>query len=55
MGFFVAPGCHFKMMTKQKEGYKRGEDNRQKKERKKKKEVKAGGEITVIKDKSHYP
>lgn len=31
MGFFVAPGCHFKMMTKQKEGYKRGEDNRQKK------------------------
>lgn len=43
------------MMTKGKEGYKRGEDNKTKKGIKKKKEVKAGGEIRVIKDRRHYP
>lgn len=41
------------MMTKGKEGYKRGEDNKTKKGIKKK-EVKAGGEIRVIKDRRHY-
>lgn len=42
-------------MTKGKEGYKRGEYNRQKEKRNFKTEVKAGREITAIKDKRHYP